>query len=169
MLFNLTPINNYDRSRCFIYHEQKSLPLHLSLFIFQYWISRNDTRESETRQERKRKKIGNLAERKFFHLAKKKKKIDLPTHDVHQYIISILRKIHAIEDEKCMRFAWRRGREGAGNASLPPNNAFLENLRDVLIIACIHSRHNWIETRPDGNSTNNMTCILLDVPRVLWR
>lgn len=33
----------------------------------------NDTRESETRQERKRKKIGNLAERKFFHLAKKKK------------------------------------------------------------------------------------------------
>lgn len=61
-------------------------------------------RESETRQERKRKKIGNLAERKFFHLAKKKK-TDLPTHDVHQYIISILRKIHAIEDEKCMRFA----------------------------------------------------------------
>lgn len=45
---------------------------------------------------------------------------------------------------------------------------FPENLRDALIIACIHSRHNWIETRPDGNSTNNMTRILLDVPRVLW-
>lgn len=139
------------------------ITFYISILNFSQWYAR----ERDT-TGKKKKKIGNLAERKFFHLAKKKK-TDLPTHDVHQYIISILRKIHAIEDEKCMRFAWRWGREGAGNASLPPNNAFLENLRDVLIIACIHSRHNWIETRPDGNSTNNMTCILLDVPRVLWR
>lgn len=76
MLFNLTPINNYtyyDRSRCFIYITNKNHYHYIYHFLYFNIEFLAMIRESETRQERKRKKIGNLAERKFFHLAKKKK------------------------------------------------------------------------------------------------